>query len=63
MYYICREACLKYSLSACRTIKDSASFMGLNESDFRKEIKKFNINFEETNYGTTTKTHGDKNNG
>ena len=41
MYYICREACLKYSLSACRTMKDSASLLGLNEADLRKEVKKF----------------------
>ena len=51
MYYICREACLMYSLSACRTMKDSASLMGITESDFRKEVKKYNINVEEQHYG------------
>ena len=45
-YYICREACLKYALSACRTIKDAASLLGINESDFRKEIKRFNIKLD-----------------
>jgi len=43
-YYICREAVLKYSLSSCRTIRDAASLMGISESSFRKEIKKFKIN-------------------
>ncbi len=43
IHYICREAILKYSLSACRTIKDAASLMGISESDFRKEIKKYKI--------------------
>lgn len=43
-YYICREAVLKYSLSSCRSIRDAASLMGISESLFRKEIKKFKIN-------------------
>ena len=43
-YYICREAVLKYSLSSCRTIRDAASLMGITESSFRKEIKKYKIN-------------------
>jgi len=46
IYYICREAALKYTLSACRTIKDAASLMGISESDFRKEIKRFNIKLD-----------------
>ena len=59
MYYICREACLKYSLSACRTLKDSASLMGLNENDFRKEMKKYKITLGDTGYGK--KAYDDKN--
>ena len=43
IHYICREAVLNYSLSACRSIKDAASLMGISESDFRKEVKKFQI--------------------
>ena len=43
-YYICREAVLKYALSSCRSIRDAASLMGISESLFRKEIKKFKIN-------------------
>ena len=46
MNSICREAVLKYSLSACRTIKDAASLMGISENDFRKELKKFQIKME-----------------
>ena len=41
IHYICREAVLKYALSACRSIKDAASLMGISESDFRRETKKF----------------------
>ena len=58
MYYICREACLKYSLSACRTLKDSASLMGLNENDFRKEMKKYKIIIGDVGYGK--KAHDNK---
>ena len=43
IHYICREAVLKYALSACRSIKDAASLMGISESDFRRETKKFQI--------------------
>jgi hypothetical protein len=45
-YYVCREACLKYALSACRSMKDAASLLGINESDFRKEIKRFDIKLD-----------------
>ena len=40
--YITKEACLRFALSATRTYGDAASFLGINESDLRKEIKKFN---------------------
>ena len=46
IYYICREAVLKYSLSSCRSIRDGASLMGVTESAYRKEIKKFNIQLD-----------------
>jgi hypothetical protein len=46
IYYICKEAVLKYALSSCRSIKDAASFIGVSESDFRKELKKFQITME-----------------
>ena len=41
--YITKEACLRFALSATRTYGDAASFLGINESDLRKEIKKFKI--------------------
>ena len=44
--YICKEAVLKYALSSCRTIKDAASFVGISENDFRKELKKYQITME-----------------
>ena len=43
--YITKEACLRFALSATRTYGDAASFLGMNESDLRKEIKKFKIDF------------------
>ena len=48
--YITKEACLLFALSSTRSIKDAASFLGLNESDFRKEIKKFKIDLAQVNY-------------
>ena len=47
MYYICREACLKYALSSCRTLKDSASLLGINEKEIYKEIKKLTRKLQE----------------
>ena len=48
--YITKEACLKFALSATRSLGDAASFLGINESDLRKEIKKFKIDLTTTNY-------------
>ena len=48
--YITKEACLKFALSATRSFGDAASFLGMNESDLRKEIKKFKIDLTTTNY-------------
>jgi hypothetical protein len=48
--YITKEACLKFALSATRTYGDAASFLGINENDLRKEIKKFKIDLTTTNY-------------
>ena len=48
--YITKEACLKFALSATRTYGDAASFLGMNESDLRKEIKKFKIDLTTTNF-------------
>jgi hypothetical protein len=40
---IVKEAVLKYSYSAARTKNEAAAFLGINKTDFRKLIKKFNI--------------------
>jgi hypothetical protein len=51
--YITKEACLRFALSATRTYGDAASFLGINESDLRKEIKKFKIDLTTTNFNRT----------
>ena len=43
LIYIIKEACLKYALSACRTKGEAARMLGLSESNFQTELKKFNI--------------------
>jgi hypothetical protein len=48
--YITKEACLLFALSATRTYGDAATFLGLRESDLRKEIKKFQIDLTTANY-------------
>ena len=48
--YITKEACLRFALSATRTYGDAASFLGMNESDLRKEIKKFKIDLTTANF-------------
>ena len=48
--YITKEACLRFALSATRTYGDAASFLGINESDLRKEIKKFKIDLTTANF-------------
>ena len=48
--YITKEACLMFALSATRTIKDAASFLGINESELRRQIKQFQIDLNQANY-------------
>ena len=43
LIYIVREAVLNYALSATRTKADAARFLGIDESTFKSELKKFNI--------------------
>ena len=43
LIYIVKEACLKYALSACRTKGEAARMLGLNESLFETELKKFKV--------------------
>ena len=40
---ITNDALLKYALSACRTKKEAARFLGLNSQNFNKLLKKYNI--------------------
>ena len=48
--YMTKEACLKFALSSTRTIKDAASLLGLKECDFRRELKKYEIDLTQANY-------------
>ena len=48
--YITKEACLMFALSSTRTIKDAASFLGINESELRRQIKQFQIDLNQANY-------------
>ena len=43
LIYIVKEAVLNYALSATRTKADAARFLGIDESAFKAELKKFNI--------------------
>ena len=47
--YITKEAILKYSLSATRSKRDGARFLGMRLADYNKLLKKYNIEtfFEE----------------
>ena len=53
--YITKEAVIMFALSSTRTMKDAASFLGLKESDFRRELKKYQIDLTQTNYNKKTK--------
>ena len=46
---ICRDACLKFAISATRTKAEAASFLGINISTLKTYIKKYDIKsyFEE----------------
>tara|TARA_R100001509_G_C4839369_1_gene206048 strand:- start:144 stop:497 length:354 start_codon:yes stop_codon:yes gene_type:complete len=43
---IIKEAVLKYALSACRSYSDSASFLGINQREFKNLIKKYNLELD-----------------
>ena len=40
---ICRDACLKFAISATRTKAEAASFLGINISTLKTYIKKYDI--------------------
>tara|TARA_R100001440_G_scaffold29238_1_gene46868 strand:- start:958 stop:1305 length:348 start_codon:yes stop_codon:yes gene_type:complete len=43
---IIKEAALKYALSASRSYADAASFLGITLSDFKANIKKYQIELD-----------------
>ena len=43
---IIKEAVLNYALSACRSYADSASFLGMNQREFKTLIKKYNLELD-----------------
>ena len=49
LIHITKEACLMYALSACRTKREAARFLGLNEKNFEAEVRKYKVEkfFEE----------------
>jgi len=48
---ICRDACLKFALSAARTKAEAATFLGISISTFNDYLKKYDVKeyFEEKN--------------
>ena len=48
--YMTKEAVIMFALSSTRTMKDAASLLGLKESDFRRELKKYQIDLTQANY-------------
>ena len=52
--YITKVAVIMFALSSTRTMKDAASLLGLKESDFRRELKKYQIDLTQANYNKKT---------
>ena len=48
--YMTKEAVIMFALSSTRTMKDAASLLGLKEYDFRRELKKYQIDLTKANY-------------
>ena len=44
---ICREAVVKYALSATQTKREACMILGLTKADFNRYVKKYNINLEQ----------------
>lgn len=40
---IVKDAVLKYAHSACRTKNEAAAMLGINKNEFRKLLKKYNV--------------------
>ena len=43
IYYIVKDACLKYAFSACRSKHEACRMLGINEYQFSEEVKKYKI--------------------
>ena len=46
LHLICRDAVLKFALSSTRSINDAASFLGISQSEFKENLKKYNISLD-----------------
>ena len=46
LHYVCREAVLMFALSSTRSLNDAASFLGINQNEFKENLKKFNISLD-----------------
>lgn len=55
--YIVKEAVVTFALSATRTNRDAASFLGMKEREINQLIKKFQIDTSECNYDDKDSTN------
>ena len=46
LHYVCREAVLMFALSSTRSLNDAASFLGINQNEFKENLKKFKISLD-----------------
>ena len=46
LHNICREAVLMFALSSTRSYNDAASFLGISQSEFKENIKKYKISLD-----------------
>ena len=46
LHNICRESVLMFALSSTRSYNDAASFLGISQSEFKENIKKYNISLD-----------------
>lgn len=46
LHYVCREAVLMFALSSTRSLNDAATFLGINQKEFKENLKKFEISLD-----------------
>ena len=46
LHNICRESVLMFALSSTTSYNDAASFLGISQSEFKENIKKYNISLD-----------------